>query len=477
MINYSDYIESSIKKFVDELGIEKSSTFDSSSLEEALKEEIEPILKKFKVKLRDMSREFIQPLEVKVKINNLVAGQEIEHDIMVLDNTKEDGYFYFEKIEGLEKIEGINWDGEQQKLVGKATSTGDFKLVAYGIFKTSTYQQKIESSFRLMVIPDPRSLWKNIEPNEALPYPKSHEESDSLTTEDNLRLLFASKRGRSHAHNGIFRDDDGRIVSTLSDWSILCVADGAGSCSLSREGSRIATKTATDVLMELLSSNRGEELVNIGLNNIKEPSPKLEEEWQKKVEEIMNSSAYQALKNIHKKSQEINKPLKEFSTTLLLTAHKKLEEGHLIISFWIGDGVIAIYNKNRTIKILGEPDSGEFAGQTRFLSNDVFQNQKELTQRISINFIEDFTAIILATDGISDPFFQTDEDLNRVEKWDELWKKLSVIVEQEDINIAEKKLLEWLDFWSIGNHDDRTLALLLPNKPKLIEYKEKPNVN
>ena len=465
MIDYNEYVESAIKKFLDEIEVEKNSTFDSGNLKDELKEELEPIFKKIELKLQKMSKELLQPLEVKVKINNLIAGQEFEQDIMVLDGTKEDGSFYFEKIEGLEKINGVSWDVEQQKLIGKTTDTGDFKLVAYGTFTSSKYQQKIESAFRLTVIPDPRSLWKNIEPNEALPYPKSHEVSDSLTTEDNLRLLFTSKRGRSHAHNGTFRDDDGRIVSTPSGWSILCVADGAGSCSLSREGSRIATKTATDILIELLSSSRGNEFVNTVLNNINEPSLKLQKNLQEKVEGIMNSSAYQALKDIYKKAQEINQPVKEFSTTLLLTAHKKLEEGHLIISFWIGDGVISIYDKNRTVKILGEPDGGEFAGQTRFLSHDIFQNQEELSQRISINFIENFTAIILATDGISDPFFQTDEDLNKIEKWDELWKELSTIVEQEDISMAEKNLLEWLDFWSIGNHDDRTVALLLPNNP------------
>ena len=465
MFDYNQYVENSIRKLLDKADVEINSNFDSSALKEELKEEIEPIFKKFKVKLQKMSKELLQPLDVKVKINNLITGQEVEHNIIILDNIKKDGSFYFEKIEGLEKIDGVSWDVEQQKLVGKATSIGDFKLVAYGTFNTSDYQQKIESPFRLTIIPDPRSLWKNIEPNETLPYPKTHEKSNSLITEDSLRLLFASKRGRSHAHNGTFRDDDGCVVSTPSGWSILCVADGAGSCSLSREGSRIATKTATDILIELLSSSRGEELVNTILNNINEPSLELQKKIQKKVELIMNSSAYQALKDIYKKSEEINQPVKEFSTTLLLTAHKRLEQGHLIISFWIGDGVIAIYNKNRTIKILGEPDSGEFAGQTRFLSHDIFQNQEELSQRISINFIEDFTAIILATDGISDPFFQTDEDLNKLEKWDELYKELSEIVGQEDIDIAEKKLLEWLDFWSIGNHDDRTVALLLPNKP------------
>ncbi len=478
MIDYSEYIESSIEKFTEEIGVKKSTLFNSSSLKEELKEELTSIFKKFNTKLHDMSKEILQPIEVKVKINNLIVGQEVEHDIEVLDFKKEEeDSFYFEKIEGLEKIDGIRWDREEQKLVGKATTTGDFKLFASGTFNSTTaYERKIESNFRLTVIPDPRSLWKNIEPDGAMPYHKTHEASDSLITEDNVRLLFASKRGRSHAHNGTFRDDDGRIVSTPSGWSILCVADGAGSCSLSREGSRIATQTATDTLIELLSSKRGDELVNTVLNNSKSSSSELEEKLREKVEEIMNSSAYHALKAIYGESEETKEAVKEFSTTLLLTAHKKVEEGHLIISFWIGDGAIAIYNKNTTIKILGEPDGGEFAGQTRFLSNDIFQNKESLSQRISINFIEDFTAIILVTDGISDPYFQIDDDLSKVEKWDTLWSELSSLVEEEEISVAERKLLEWLDFWSIGNHDDRTLTLLLPYNPTPIPSKEESDV-
>ena len=478
MINYSEYVESSIEKFTEEIGVKKSKLFNSSSLKEELKEELTSIFKKFNTKLHDMSKEILQPIKVKVKINNLTVGQEVEHDIEVLDFKKEDDdSFYFEKIEGLEKINGLSWDSKQQKLVGKATTTGDFKLFASGTFNSATaYERKIESNFRLTVIPDPRSLWKNIEPDETMPYHKTHEASDSLTTEDRVRLLFASKRGRSHAHNGTFRDDDGRIVSTPSGWSILCVADGAGSCSLSREGSRIATQTATEILIELLSSSRGDELVNTVLNNSKGSSSELEEKLREKVEEIMNSSAYHALKAIYGESEEKKEEVKEFSTTLLLTAYKKVEEGHIIISFWIGDGVIAIYNKNKTIKILGEPDGGEFAGQTRFLSNDIFQNKESLSQRISINFIEDFTAIILATDGISDPYFQIDEDLSKVEKWDKLWSELSPIVEEEEISVAERKLLEWLDFWSIGNHDDRTLTLLLPYNPTPIPSKEESDV-
>ncbi|WP_350586832.1 protein phosphatase 2C domain-containing protein, partial [Pseudoalteromonas sp. RB2-MNA-CIBAN-0110] len=66
--------------------------------------------------------------------------------------------------------------------------------------------------------------------------------------------------------------------------------------------------------------------------------------------------------------------VKDFSTTLILAAHKKVEEGYLVISFWIGDGGIAIYDKNKKVVLMGEPDSGEFAGQTRFLDNKIFED-------------------------------------------------------------------------------------------------------
>ena len=65
------------------------------------------------------------------------------------------------------------------------------------------------------------------------------------------------------------------------------------------------------------------------------------------------------------------------------------------------------------------------------------------------------------TDGISDPFFETDANLAKKEKWDELWENLVNEVDFSDDNKNSKnQLLKWLDFWSPGNHDDRTIAIL-----------------
>ena len=131
------------------------------------------------------------------------------------------------------------------------------------------------------------------------------------------------------------------------------------------------------------------------------------------------------------------------------------------------DGGIGIYRKEpEYLKLLGEPDGGEFAGQTRFLTMpEIIKN--EIYNRMKFDIVEDFTALILMTDGVTDPKFETDANLNRIEKWNELWDDLkgnnedNVKVDFSDDNEQTAgQLLKWLDFWSRGNHDDRTIAIL-----------------
>jgi hypothetical protein len=85
---------------------------------------------------------------------------------------------------------------------------------------------------------------------------------------------------------------------------------------------------------------------------------------------------------------------------------------YVIASFWVGDGGIGIYNKEKNeVFVLGTPDSGEFAGQTRFLTmSDIFADGA-YANRVKFKIVEDFTALVLMTDGITDPKFQTDNNL------------------------------------------------------------------
>lgn len=60
-------------------------------------------------------------------------------------------------------------------------------------------------------------------------------------------IVAASKRGRSHAHEGKARDDDFNIYHNDSNgWYIIAVADGAGSAKYSRKGSAVACETCVE---------------------------------------------------------------------------------------------------------------------------------------------------------------------------------------------------------------------------------------
>ena len=68
------------------------------------------------------------------------------------------------------------------------------------------------------------------------------------------------------------------------------------------------------------------------------------------------------------------------------------------------------------------------------------------------------------TDGITDPKFETDSELANPERWRNFWNNdLTKEVDfSRNNNTLKKEFLDWMDFWSRGNHDDRTLAVLLP---------------
>jgi serine/threonine protein phosphatase PrpC len=180
---------------------------------------------------------------------------------------------------------------------------------------------------------------------------------------------------------------------------------------------------------------------------------------------IVAGAAHKAHSKIVEEAIAKERPIKNYATTFLLSMCKEFEFGWFVGAFWVGDGGIGIYRKEpQELKILGEPDSGEFAGQTRFLTmREIFGDRV----RTRFEIVEDFTAVILMTDGITDPKFETDANLNSIEKWHELWSDLNgtnadnAKVDFTDGNEqAADQLLKWLDFWSPGNHDDRTIAIL-----------------
>jgi hypothetical protein len=74
---------------------------------------------------------------------------------------------------------------------------------------------------------------------------------------------------------------------------------------------------------------------------------------------------------------------------------------------------------------------------------------------------DDLTAVILMTDGVSDSKFETEANLARPQAWDTLWDDLDhALALHERADSSEKRRLAWLDFWSQGNHDERTITIV-----------------
>ena len=67
------------------------------------------------------------------------------------------------------------------------------------------------------------------------------------------------------------------------------------------------------------------------------------------------------------------------------------------------------------------------------------------------------------TDGVSDPKFASDTEMESAHAWLSLFKELKdnrIITDSDPADDEAQRLLEWLDFWSPGNHDDRTIVIL-----------------
>lgn len=324
----------------------------------------------------------------------------------------------------------------------------------------------LERKFKFAVNPDPRSLWKDIPTDKNIKFFKDDYTCEYITVPENNKgpqkdIVAASKRGRSHAHEGKARDDDFKLFhNDENGWYILAVADGAGSAKYSRKGSSVACETCVEHCKQALSTPTELEEAIIALSTATEGHSN--RAISTLIYNIVGGAAHKAHRAILETAKSNEDQPRDYSTTLLLAICKKFDFGWFVASFWVGDGAMCIYDKERQyIKLLGTPDGGEYAGQTRFLTMKEIFTPESIMSRLKYSIEEDFSALLLMTDGISDPFFETDANLNKVEKWNELWDNIVSEVDLTDDNSESKyQLLKWLDFWSPGNHDDRTIAIL-----------------
>ncbi|MEI7350361.1 PP2C family serine/threonine-protein phosphatase [Pectobacterium parmentieri] len=344
---------------------------------------------------------------------------------------------------------GLHFDRETTALVGIPTLSGDWDIAVHWSCGTATVGV---TKVLLIVNPDPRSLWKIIDPPADDRYFKTNMAQQAIR-QPGVNIAAASRRGRSHEHVGTFRDDDYFIAhDNDSGWSVLLVADGAGSAKNSRQGSRLVTEVVGDYLARQLAG----ELASRLKRAIADWTPEDQREVGTFFVSQFHKAAQLAVHKIHGEALETNESIKSYSTTLLATVTLRTDDGVFAAAFWLGDGAIAAYGPTGKVRLLGMPDSGEYAGQTRFLDQDAVQDT-QFSKRVIIGKWSEISHLILMTDGVSDPYFETDNGLQNAAKWDALIADIAPCL--NDSEQAAERLTEWLNFFSPGNHDDRTIVV------------------
>jgi hypothetical protein len=366
------------------------------------------------------------------------------------------------EFSGLREL-GVEYEVFENRVHFSGTPNRDGEHSIHVRFRHPTSGPR-EYSISFLVNPDPRSLWKNLEPDKDSIYWKDNTDSDR---KDGIAtMLAASQRGRSHAHAGTFRDDD-YSLEFVDDWCVLAVADGAGSAKYSRRGAQLACDVVVERTTQHLRGSLAGDFPDLLAQYARKDGDSEEARRQigQRLYSSLGDAAMAAYRAVQQESDACEgSQLKDFSTTLLFAICRKFDFGWFVGTFGIGDGGIGVYRTDDDIIILNRPDGGDFAGQTRFLTmSDIWKSPHEIAQRLGFCIVDNFTAVCLMTDGVSDPKFQTDNNFFDTKVWHEFWDDLNSEVRLERENtVAHAELLDWLDFWSKGNHDDRTIAILLP---------------
>lgn len=347
----------------------------------------------------------------------------------------------------------------ERRLQGTPTAQGSHQLEVQGL---NEHGEKIlQLTLKLALIPSSRDLWKDLPSDPDAPYAKPDEEVDRLSGDDGWQMAMGSQRGRSHAHRGGQRDDHGTIARAATGWNVLIVGDGAGSCEYARQGSLLATTVARDELLSSLEASAGAALEAAALSWWKGGDrSRMSQELLVPLQQTMITAVHAGHRAITEEAKASGHPAKAFSTTLLLAVHKETLDGHIVVTFGIGDGAVAALYEDRQAQMLNTADSGQHAGQTRFLDAPLFQEAEGLYQRVKVNVFASLDALILATDGVTDPKFSSDNEMHDGESWWALYDELAPALAAPNEVSERDPLQEYLSFFVERHHDDRTLAVL-----------------
>ena len=276
-----------------------------------------------------------------------------------------------------------------------------------------------------------------------------HEESVGTQAQrSGWDVLFASRRGRLHAHRGEHREDAGTVLLCEHGWC-AAVADGAGSAPYSRLGAAIAVHAVTHALRALLQAP---------------PTPVGGTLPATVLHAALLTAAGDVQRAMQAFADRTGCAPRALRTTLLVAA---LHHGDIGL-LQVGDGgIVWLHEDGRTSQPM-QGDAGEFSGEVAHFLPDAGALAR-LQQSVLVQPAAGCAAVLLASDGVEDPWYPLPRHAAA------LYQQLQHGVSSElstaagvsparsttvlDAPDPVRALVEWLSFEKRGENDDRTLCV------------------
>ncbi len=259
--------------------------------------------------------------------------------------------------------------------------------------------------------------------------PEPHEEYRSSEEDTaSASVTAASVRGKKHKHDGT-NCDDWFEYDVSGDWKIMTVSDGAGSKKFSRIGARESCTAAADFLRKKLNESPDEMKNRLSLPHSDEEfvsacsyfAALLQDSVLEAREAVVRAFDDRKTKYEYLKLTDRDLELKDFSCTFLVcivlpvTVEDHTE--YFAAAIQIGDGIICSVDADaeygKALRLLSQPDSGAYSGETDFITSESMTRKETLMGKTKIMRGKS-SAFMLMTDGVADDYFPNSPELLRL---------------------------------------------------------------
>ncbi|MEH1945003.1 MAG: PP2C family serine/threonine-protein phosphatase [Nostoc sp.] len=251
----------------------------------------------------------------------------------------------------------------------------------------------------------------------------------------NWKAVARSASGTSHQKQEIDCQDYGDY-RIFDDVIVGTVADGAGSAKHSDVGAKLAVETVLKCFSEINEFPQKQDF-----------QPLSKEEAQKVFAEIVNK----VITKLEKQADEGDYSVNDLACTLLVF----VATPDCIAAMQIGDGFIVMRSQESEYQLLFQPDKGEFANETTFITST--NALKEMQVKV-ITEKQEF--VCASTDGLEKVAIR----LSDWEPFSPFFKPLEEYL-HEPVNgeDEDKYLIEFLNSERLNSRtdDDKTLLLCL----------------